>query len=161
MSWTKQQLIEQAFAELAIAHYVFDLTPEEMQSALRRMDAMLGTWNGKGIRLGYPLSSSQDSSELDQDSNLPDAAIEAVYLNLAIRTAASKGKMLSQDTRNAAKQAYDMLLSRAAMPPEMQFPSSLPRGAGNKPWRNTSNPFMPTPTDPLATVDGDTTIDFN
>lgn len=160
MSWTKQQLIEEAFSELALAGYVFDLSPEEMQTALRRLDSMLATWNGKGIRLGYPLPSSADGSNLDDDSNLPDAAIEAVYLNLAVRLAPSYGKQLSQDTRNSAKAAYDVLMSRAAMPPQVQFPSTLPVGAGNKSWRTTDNPFMPTPCDPiLAGEDGP--IEFN
>jgi hypothetical protein len=161
MSWTKQQLIEQAFGELALASYIYDLSPEELQAALRRMDAMLATWNAAGIRLGYPLPSSPSGSNLNDESGLPDAAIEAVYLNLAIRTAASKGKQLSQDTRNAAKAAYDVLLMRAAMPPEMQYRSGIPAGAGNKPWRMQNNPFLQPPADPLVAVDGDSTITFD
>jgi hypothetical protein len=160
MSWTKRQLIEQAFGELALASYVFDLTPEELDAAVRRMDAMLATWNAAGIRLGYALTSSPDDSDLEQDSGLPDAAFEAVYLNLAVRTAASKGKVLSQDTRNAAKAAYDVLLMRAAMPPEMQNRANIPAGAGNKSWRSVNAPFLPSPVDPLETVDGDNTLDF-
>lgn len=158
MGWTKQQIVEEAYSELAISGYVFDISPEELQTGLRRLDTMLATWNGKGIRLGYPLPSSPADSDLDQDSNLPDSALETVYLNLAIRLAPGNGKQISQDTRNSAKAGYDVLLARAAMPPQVQLPATLPVGAGNKPWR-TDNPFMPAPTDPI-TAGTDGPIDF-
>lgn len=156
MSWTKEQLVDEAFSVLALDGSTFDLTPEEKQTALRRLDTMMGTWNGKGIRLGYPLHSNPKDASLSEDSGLPDAAIETVYMNLAIRIAPTFGKMVSQDTKVTAKAGYDVLLARAAMPPEMQFPNILPRGAGNK----RSTPFMPTPTDPLE-AGGDGPIEFN
>jgi hypothetical protein len=157
VSWTKKQLIEEAYGELALAGYVFDLEPEEMQTALRRLDTMIATWTAKGINLGYPLPSSPDASNLDDDSNLPDLAIEPVYMNLAVRLAAGGGKQLHPSTLTGAKTGYDMLLGRAAMPIEQQLPNTLPRGAGNKPWRGVGSPFMPEPTDPLAD-DGDGAI---
>ena len=40
MGWTKRQFVTQAFEEIGLASYVFDLTPEQLQSALRRLDAM-------------------------------------------------------------------------------------------------------------------------
>ena len=51
MGWTKRQYIEQAFEEVGLAAYVFDLTPEQLQSALRKLDAMMAEWNAKGLRL--------------------------------------------------------------------------------------------------------------
>lgn len=153
--WTKRQLIEEAFGELALAGYVFDLTPEEMQTALRRMDTMLATWDGKGIRLGYALTAGPDTSDLDQPSGLPDAANEAVYLNLAIRLAAGFGKPLQASTLAAAKQAYDALITAAAMPTQQQLRDTLPRGAGNKPWRTAGNPFISPPDlEPLRVGEG-------
>ena len=42
--WTKREFITQAFEEIGLAAYVFDLTPEQLNSALRRLDAMVGGW---------------------------------------------------------------------------------------------------------------------
>ena len=42
--WTKTLLIEEAFGELALAGYVYDLRPEEMQAAGRRLETMMATW---------------------------------------------------------------------------------------------------------------------
>lgn len=135
MSWTKRQFVEQAFEEIGYASYVFDLQPEQLQVALRRLDGLLASWNGRGIRLGYPLPSSPQLSDLDEDSNVPDAANEAIYLNLAIRLAPTVGKTVSMETKRSAKLAYTQLLSRHTQPRADRPLDRMPLGAGNKPWR--------------------------
>lgn len=160
MSWTKQQIIDDAYGELALQGFVFTLDPDMLQSALRRLDSMMATWNGKGIRLGYALPSSSASSSLDSESGLPDWANEAAYLNLALRLAAGHGKVIAQGTAIAAKQAYDGLLSRIAYPPQQQLPGNLPRGSGNKPHRGQQNPFF-SPVESIVTSNGDSEIELN
>lgn len=159
MSWSKRQFVEAAFEEIGMATYVFDLSADQLQGALYRLDALMGSWNAKGIRLGYPLPSSPQDSDLDEETNVPDSANEAIYTNLAIRLAPGYGKAVSIDTKMAANDSYKTLLSRAAMPMEQQLPNMLPAGAGNKPWRY-DNPFLADPIDPLlAGQDGE--IEFN
>jgi len=160
MSWTKRQFIEGAFEEIGLASYVYDLQPEQLESALRRLDSMMATWNTKGIRLGYPLPSNPENSDIDDETNVPDAANQAIIMSLGIILAPGFGKTVSQDTKVAAKQGYLGLLARATKPVEKQFPNTLPKGAGNKPYRNINNEYMDTPTDPiLAGQDGP--IEFN
>lgn len=150
MGWTKRQFVEQAFEEIGLAAYVYDLTPEQMQSALRRLDAMMAGWNTNGIRIGWPVPSTPDASELDVDTKVPDAANEAIYINLGLRIAPSFGKQISAETKADADAAYSNLLNQTSAPtPERQFPNSMARGAGNKPWRNVNNPFLNKPVDPL------------
>lgn len=159
MGWTKRQFVTQAFEEIGLAAYVFDLTPDQLQSAVRRLDSMMASWNAKGIRLGYPTPSDPDDSDLSEQTNVPDSANEAIYLNLGIRLAPGFGKTVSTETKASAKAAYDTLLSRAAMPVEQQLPGNMPSGAGNKPWRY-DNPFLNHPVDPLLAGE-DGPIDFN
>lgn len=159
MGWTKGELVDEAYGEIALAGYVFDIGPEARQTGLRRLDAMMAQWNAVGIRLGYALPSSPTASDIDADSGLPDSATEAVFMNLAIRIASSVGKSVTQDTRNTAKSGYDTLMSRAAFPPQQQLPNTLPQGSGNKPWRR-NGPFMPTPVDPLLGTEGGDQIEF-
>ena len=145
--WTKAQLVSSALGELTLGGE-FDITPEEQQDAVRRLDAMLAMWESKGIRLGYSLPASPDDSDAETQAGIPDTSAEAVYLNLAVRLAPMFGKQLSQDTRAAARQAYEPLLIRAAQPPQQDYRPSLPAGAGGKPWQRY--PFLPAPnTDPL------------
>ena len=155
MGWTKKQLIEEAYAELALAGYVYDLQPEEMQGGLRRLDTMLATWDMRGLSLGYLLPSTQTASDVDQDSGLPDVAIETVFLNLAVRIAAGFGKTLPASTLTAARDGFQALMARAAFPQEQQLPGTMPRGAGNRPWRNINRPFFTKPdTSPLRNSQG-------
>lgn len=162
MGWTKRQYVEQAFEEIGLAAYVFDLTPEQLQSALRRLDAQMAGWNANGIRIGWPIPSIADGSDIDVDAKAPDVANEAIYLNLAVRLAPGFGKTLSPDTKADADAAYSNLLNQTAAPvPERQFPSTLPRGAGTKPWRSfNSNQFVATPKDPLQAGE-DNEINFD
>lgn len=162
MGWTKRQLIEQAFDELALASYSFDLSPEEMQSALKRMDGMVAVWSAAGVSLPYAFVGNPDEASLDTDSGLPLIANEAVYLGLAVRTAASKGKVLSPSTKAAARGAYEALVSYVAreQAQEQQLASGTPRGAGRKPWRNVTQPYLTQPDGAPVQLAGDGGLDF-
>jgi hypothetical protein len=155
MGWTKGDLIEAAFGELVLGDDSgFDISPEEEAKALRRLDAMLGTWAAKGVRLGYAFPAGPSASSPNDQSGLPDTAVETVFLNLARRLAPGFGKTLSPETLKNARDGYDALLWAAAQPIEQQLSQNTPRGAGNKPWRTTNRPFLPCPdTDPLR-LDG-------
>lgn len=141
MGWSKKQLIDQAFSEIGFGPD-FNVSPDDAESALRRLDSMMAEWNGKGIRVSYALPGGPDSSDIDADSGLPDVAIEPVYMNLAIRLAPGYGKQLSQDTRVTAKMGYNTLLSRAVFPTPQPMPNTMPIGAGN---RTYGRRFFPTP----------------
>lgn len=151
MGWTKRNYIEQAFTEIGLAGYIFDITPEELNTALRQLNSMMAAWNAKGIRLGWPMPSSPNNDDLDDETEITDAANEAIYCGLAVRIAPTFGKTVGGQTQFFAKQAYDQLLVAAAQPIEKQFPDTLPAGAGNKPWRNNDSPFIRPPQDPLLT----------
>lgn len=158
MSWTKQELINQGLTEIGKNPNIFNIDPDDMQSCLRNLDSMMATWNNRGIRLGYALPSSTASSELDTPSNIPDWANEAVYLNLAVRIAPSFGKTPSAETKLAARTALSTLPNQAAFPPEQQYKTWVPSGAGNKPFRDTNYPFLPPPVDALTAGEGDNEI---
>ncbi len=146
MSWTKRQIINQAFEDAGLAAFVFDLTADQIQSALRRLDSIMATWNAKGISFPYPIASSGSGSDPDQDSGLPDYAVPAAYMALAIQLCPAFGKVAAPELRSAAKQAYDALLSIACMPREMQI-GAMPAGFGNK---SPDVPFLnPADTSPV------------
>jgi hypothetical protein len=158
--WTKRQIIEQAFDELALAGYVFDLTPEELQSTLRILDAMMAGWEGKGVRVGYVMPSTPDDSDIDGPSGLPDRANEAVYANLAVRRAAGMGKGVMPSTLRMAREGYAALLLPLAQPQRTHLPSMLPVGAGNRRPFGYRRTFFPPPCkDPLPVEHG-TDLEF-
>lgn len=163
MSWTKLQLVEAAYGELALASYDFDLDPEELEAALRRLDTMMATWLGLGLQLGYNAASSPDGSDLDDESGLQLIAVEAVYMGLACKLAASKGKALPSSSLRSAKSAYDSLVLTVAKAQvaEQQLASGTPRGAGQKTWRGFNSPFTTQPDTRPLNVGADGGLDFN
>ena len=160
MGYSKRQFIEAAFAEIGMAGYVFDLQSQDLDQALRRLDAMMAEWNAKGIRLGYPLPSSPQFSDINAQSEVPDSANEAIITNLGMRLAAGYGKAVMPQTMMVAKQAYNTLLARATFPVQQQLPATMPAGAGTKPWRVYDNPFIRPPVDPVQ-VGPDGVLELN
>jgi hypothetical protein len=154
MSYTKRQIIGLAFEELGLAGHVFDISPEEQQSAMLRLDSMMAMWNGQGIRIGYNMTVDPLNADPDQDSGISDMFTEAVFLNLAIRLASSYGKQVARTTSAPAKQAYDALLAQCMATPVQIQPNVVPAGAGNR-WRRFTRP----PVDRLQ-VGPDGLLDF-
>lgn len=159
MGYTKRQYIEAALTEIGLADYVFNSTPQDLQTALRRLDGMMAEWNERGIRLGYPLPLSPQQSDLDTQTSVPDRANEAIVTNLACRIAPSYGKQVLPATMATARGSYGTILVRAAMPNDQQFPGTLPAGAGNKPWCWQGGPFLRGPVEPLL-AGNDAPIDY-
>lgn len=156
MGYTRRQFIAAAFEEIGMADYVFDLQPEQLQGAARRLDSMLLDWNARGIRLGPNVSGTVEVADLDTDMGLPDSANEATITNLAMKIAPSYGKQVQAGTIMSAKNALNTLYAIAASPPTMRFPRALPAGAGNKPWGWGYGPFIQQPAAPIdAGPDGE------
>lgn len=160
MSWTKAEIVADAYNELAIAGWVYDLDEGETQWAGQRLDALMAQWDMQGVRLGYALASSPSALDLDTDSGIPLGAVRAVVLNLAKSIAAGKGKQLAAQTLIEAKAELDTLKGRASLPPQQQLPNTLQRGQGSKPWRTVNRPYMPTPDTTSAQVGTDGGLEF-
>lgn len=137
-----------ALEQIGIAPHEYDAKPEWLESGMRMLDAMMATWNAKGIRLGYPLPSSPEGSDLDAETEVNDAANEAIYLQLAIRMAPSFGRAMSPSLQSNAGDALRALFALSTRPIEQQI-TSLPAGAGHKTWRLDDDPFLLPATDNL------------
>lgn len=153
MSYKKRQFIIAAFESVGMAAYIYDLEPGQLESAMRTLDAMMAAWNAEGIRVSYPIPSSPENSDLDQETTVPDSANEAIIMNLGIRLASQFGKTISPDLKMVAKKAKLTLLSMSVKPIPKQLPSTLPLGAGNK--RVDSEVYHPVPEDQISVGDDD------
>lgn len=158
MGYSKQQFVHAALEELGLAAYVFDVQPEQLESAMRRLDSMMAEWNGRGIRLGYPIPGSPEFSSLDEPSNVPDSANEAIITNLAIKLAPSYGKQVSAQTMSAAAVAFQTIMQRSIEDVEMKLPGNMPTGAGNK--RQYGYVYGYTTTQDPVNAGGDGPINF-
>ena len=140
MSWTKRQVITQAFSEAGLAAYIHNLNAGQLQDAMRRLDSLMALWTTRGIVFSpvYPQPTTYGSGDLDDDTNAPNEALEPMYLHLALRIGPSYGKQPSPDTRAAAKESYTALLVPFAKSPDVVLTGAI-KGAGHK---SPNSPFI-------------------
>lgn len=136
MGWTKADLIADAWAVNGIANYEFDLSGGQIDNALRILDNMMSEWNGKGIKIGFPLSLSPSDSNTTDDTSIPDFAYTAIIYNLAIRLGPTIGKQALPEVKQTAKTAYETLTIICNTPRTRQMPANYPAGAGNRQTRD-------------------------
>lgn len=139
---TRRDIIFQAYGELGLAEYNFDISPEEMATARRRLDSMMAQWETI-VPLGYFMPSNPNDSDVNDETNLPQGVIDAVALNLALQLAPGLGKVVSADTRVNAKNGKNLALAQFAVIPQKQFSGNLPVGSGNKPLPGWNEYFRP------------------
>ncbi len=136
MAKTKAEVVRTALTYIGIADYEFDITPEELATGKDFLDTMMALWSSKNLKVPYNFA-----GDTEDDSGLPDTALEAVATNLALRLAPTFGKQVPMEVRSTAKQGLNALYSDSAKPLSMQFPN-LPRGAGYKTlWQSRFIPY--------------------
>lgn len=124
---TKREIIASALGEIGLAGYIFDATPEQLEDARSRLDRLFAGWDGVGIRVGYNFGTN-----IDAESGIPNTAEECAYTHLALRIAPSYGKMVSPDTKVAAKNGFNALYAARRPMPQAPRSPALPLGAGNR-----------------------------
>ncbi len=130
MSFTKRQIINKAFSKMGLAAYAYDLEPEELQSALVELDAMMAEWSDEGVQVGWPLTTSPENADLDAETGLQSGAVATVFNMLACRLAPEFGKQVPQMVTAAAISGYKLLQGRLTSPPVIKA-QLTPAGQGH------------------------------
>jgi hypothetical protein len=140
---TKGQIEDMAFEEIGLAGYNLDATSAEQASGLQRLDALMAQWAGPGmnIDLGYNFPASIGGSSRSDQSGIPDVALDAVVIKLALSIAPGIGKNLSVETKTRMTESMRTVRAMFAQIPFTPLPWWTPRGAGAKPW-GTWRPFV-------------------
>lgn len=131
---TKRVLVNMAFEEMTLAGYEFDATPEEQASTMRRLDALMAEWATASLDLGYNFPATFGQGDLEDPTNIPDATVNTVIMQLALRSAPSIGKTLSPESRKALADGMIALRTAYAVIPRVSFPDGTVRGSGRSPW---------------------------
>lgn len=139
---TKRQIVEMAYEECSLAGYEFNVTPEELFSGLRKLDALMARWKVSSKDLGYNFPVVFGGGDLDDVSDIPDGAVEGAAISLAMAIAPAMGKQMSGESRARLTKAMSAISALCAKRPEQAWSRSTIAGAGNRRWAYGS-PFMP------------------
>lgn len=133
MSYTKRQIITEAFAEIGLGPYQYDRRPEDDQTALRRLNALAAEWSAAGVDLGFPSNNTPGTDDLDADSQVPPHLVRGLICALAVDLCPGYGKAPNPATVRAAATAKDLALSQSVeVPSAVMDRQSVPAGAGHK-----------------------------
>jgi hypothetical protein len=158
MQFKIQELVRMSFSKLGYASYIYDLEPQQLLDGAKELYMMLSSWDGIGIRVAFSFPANLNTF-LNAIATVPDKALEAIVNNLAIRIAPTIGKQVPPEVSQVAKSGFDNLLAAIAMPNEMNYPNTLPVGAGGKYWRNQLTPFLYPAPITIDAGEADETID--
>lgn len=130
----KIDIVLAAYEELRISGLTSKPNPEEIKSAVRRLDNMILGWKNKNLCLSYIRSESYSDIDPNQDSGINDTDMFAIVANLAKNLCAMFGKACHMQTLIDAKEGYDNLFSAVA--PERESDPYMPKGSG-RPFGNS------------------------
>lgn len=142
---TKRQIIEMAYEECSLAGYEFNVTPEELFSGLRKLDALMAQWAQSSKDLGYNFPDTFGGGDLEDVSGIPDAAINGASISLAMAIAPAMGKAMSAESRARLSKAMTVIGAMCAKRASVGWARDTVAGAGNRRlgW-GWNSPFMPT-----------------
>ena len=133
----KSTLIEEAYSICGSAGYEFGRTPEEVNSALQKLNVMMKTWPWNALGYVQPDYGVGLPTDL---SGLPDEAVEAVTYELAVRISPEFGSTMSAEARSTRATSKAALMAYVASVPKMPFARDTVRGSGTS-W-NRLDPFI-------------------
>lgn len=143
-STTKRQLVEQMFTEVSLNGWEYDLTPDEKDIALTRLDMLMWELRGRDIDVGYNFPQSIGQGDLDDVLGCPDQAFFGLAVLGAERLCPTMGKTMSKESRIALNSALKAVRSAAVqLVGSVSLAPGTPIGSGNKPW-STRFPFSMT-----------------
>jgi len=129
---TKGDIVLRALRKIGITHYVFDIEAEEQIDALRELDAMMDELQKDLEDFGYRQPATEGLTQPSDAAGIERWMLNPVIANLAVRLAGDYGKTPAPNVmRQAATGRADVLI-RYQKRVEVQMPSRMPVGAGNR-----------------------------
>lgn len=128
-SFTKGEIVNDAYSQLRISGITVDATPEDIALAVDRLDDMMSEFFGRNMCLNYEFEENPSPTTfhgVDRQHHLMMAS------NLAMTLLQDFGKDAPMALRGTARSTYDTssAVSAVAKIRQVQYPSRMPRGSG-------------------------------
>lgn len=128
---TKSDIATAALNKLGVTGFDYEIDPEELKTVVTALEYLMADWDARGIKIGYKFAADPETADITADSGLPDIAYRAVTYQLAIDSADSYGKQVTQSVSAGASSAMSALLNAIQYKPVVQYPNRMPLGSGN------------------------------
>lgn len=144
----KGDIVNGAYSQLRISGLTVDPSPEDVVTALYRLESMAAEWeDSRNICIGYLFDDEPDPA---QDAGVRNSAKYALETNLAIRLVPDFNKDVPQVLYAQASQSISTLSGSVINVRQTQYPRTMPRGSGNtryQQWNRFHQPAQRAPLD--------------
>ncbi len=151
---TALQIINRAAAKIGVKRAGVDLTDDEINDAIDELNDMMLEIDAAGTALNYTIVSSKTDL-----ITTPDWTYGAMSSQLGIRIAPEYEVSVSGELATQANESWKIVLKRTEELNSVNFPTTMPIGAGNEYWDNErfyTNEYA----DDLQTASGGTLADL-
>ena len=125
----KRNILEIAFENCGSAGFEFERTPEEYNSALRKLNVMMYEWPWNLLNFNQP---TYGAGVVDDLSGIPNDTIGAVAMTLALRIAPTMGATLSPEASAELVRARSIVEANYSVIPTQYLGDDTVVGAGNR-----------------------------
>lgn len=151
---TALDIINRAASKIGVKRAGVPLTDDEIDDFISELNNMMTELEAGGTVLGYTIV-SKGSDEI----TTPDWSFGAIESNLGVRAAPDFDAQISGVLAASASSGLKAILKRTVQIGEVQFPTSLPTGSGNR-YFNNERFFSDGYRDDLVTGSGSTLADL-
>ena len=134
---TALSIIEDSYGEIRVKKAGIDLTEDEIDTAIRKLNRLMVEWDSIGIHLGF-----RKVSDSGEDTGIPDWAENATITTLAMRLASTFGKAVADELNLAQRISFKSMQNRSTEPVSVNYPDILPVGSGNDRWADDQSVFF-------------------
>lgn len=124
----KVDIISGAYSQMRISGLTIDPTPDDLETALIRLEDMAAEFASRNMSAGYILENQPDPNSW---IGIPRAFKQAYETNLAVRLIPDFNKQVPPELLMQARQSASNLAARSALQRETPYPRRMARGSGN------------------------------
>lgn len=139
---TKLEHINSAYSKMRISGLTVQPTPEDLETALIRLEDMMGLLYGSTINIGYNFEEKPDGNS---PSGVTREHNDMIASNLAIKLLPDFGKTATVELNKEARGTFantEAIVARDRLR-GVAYPSRMPRGSGNRNWNRYHHYYPP------------------
>lgn len=151
MEQLKVNVISDAYSKLRISGLTVLPTPEDLELALSRLESMMAELDVRGISLNYNFEDDPDPNSL---TNIPKFSFDGISSQLALRLVPDFNKVVPMQLMAMASASMSAISGKVAKDRlrQVQYPTRMPIGSGNRFWPRWSRFYYPTPIPPVESI---------
>jgi hypothetical protein len=151
MKNTKVDLINEAYSKLRISGLTVLPSPEDLETALTRLENMMSELEVGGIQLEYNFEDDPDPNSV---TNIPRFSFDGISSALAIRLIPDFNKVPSIQLLASAEASMSVISGKVAKDRlrQVQYPRRMPIGSGNRTWGRWARFYYPVAIPPVDSI---------